>query len=55
MSETRNIGLTNQHFLQNLSGPVLLKSSYFAKSVVLFAGSFFYNDFKLKTESKKTN
>ena len=45
----------NQYFLQNVSGHVLPKSTHFVKSVVLFVGSFFYNDFKLKTESKKTN
>ncbi|SEQ67068.1 hypothetical protein [Butyrivibrio sp. TB] len=49
------IGFTNQHFLQNVSGPVLLKSTHFAKSVVLFVCSFSYNDFKLKAKSKKTN
>ena len=51
----KHIGFTNQHFLQNVSGHIFLKSTHFAKSVVLFVGSFFYNDFKLKTESKKTN
>ena len=36
-----------------MSGLIFLKSTHFAKSVVLFMNSFSYNDFKLKPESEK--